>query len=303
MLNEDLLLRIQNKVPDFSKGKKMIAGYINDHYEKAAYMTALKLGKTVGVSESTVVRFATDLGFEGYPQLQKALQDLIRNRLTSLQRMDVANDQIGNSDILKKVLNSDIENIKKTLSGISKENFEKAVKAIAEAEHIYILGVRSSAALASFLGYYFDLIFDNVRLVNTTSAGEMSERILRVKPNDVVIGISFPRYSSRTVGALRYASAQGARTIGITDGEHSPLSAHADYLLIAKSNISSFADSLVAPLSLLNALIVAIGMIKQEEISETFSRLERLWDEYEVYEKHKIQENGEPVSDGSIWIK
>ena len=284
-MNRDLLGSIKTMFPTFSKGQKYIARYIIEHYEKAAFMTASKLGNIVGVSESTVVRFASELGFEGYPELQKALQEMIRNKLTSVQRIEVSTDILGNGEIIEKVCNSDIDKIKKTLAEASKEDFEGAVNAIANARKIYIFGVRSAAAIASFLGFYFGLILDNVKLIHTSSDSEVFEQILHVRREDVVIGISFPRYSSRTVKAMKYSSDRGATVISITDSDLSPLYQYSNYNLLAKSDMVSFVDSLVAPLSLVNALIVAVGMKKQNEVYETFAELERIWDKYDVYEK------------------
>ena len=281
----DLMSKIQSGMSEFSKGQRSIARYIIEHYDKAAFMTASKLGATVGVSESTVVRFATELGYGGYPHLQKALQEMIRNKLTAVQRMEVTNDRMGNRDVLRAVLNSDIEKIRLTLDELDQETFNTVVEEILNAKHIYILGVRSSYALSSFIGFYFNLMFDNVRLVHTTSASEAFEQILRVGEGDVVLGISFPRYSRRTLQALEYARYSGATVIALTDSRLSPLSQTAHYTLIAKSDMASFVDSLVAPLSVINALIVALGMRKQQEVSDIFNKLETIWDEYQVYEK------------------
>jgi DNA-binding MurR/RpiR family transcriptional regulator len=284
-MNRDLLNLISTMFPTFSKGQKYIAKYITEHYDKAAFMTASKLGNIVGVSESTVVRFASELGYEGYPELQKALQEMIRNKLTSVQRIEVSTDILGGGDIIEKVFNADIEKIRKTLADVSREDFEGAVNAIVNAKKIFIFGVRSSASLASFIGFYFNLILDNVRLIHTTSDSEVFEQILRVGPEDAVIGVSFPRYSSRTVKAMKYASDRGATVISLTDSNMSPLYQYSKYNLLAKSDMVSFVDSLVAPLSLINALIVAVGMKRQEEVYATFAELERIWDEYDVYEK------------------
>jgi len=286
MTNEkDLLSKIKSGMSEFSKGQKLIGDFIINHYDKAAFMTASKLGSAVGVSESTVVRFAIELGFDGYPKLQKSLQGLIRTKLTSVQRIDVTNDRMGDSNILRNVVLSDIEKLRTSLEDMDMNEFDAVVDAILAAKRIYILGVRSSAALASFLGFYFNLIFENVRLVHTTSVSEMFEQILRVTEGDVVIGISFPRYSSRTVKALRYSKDRGAKVIAITDSNLSPLTEYADNSLIARSDVVSFIDSLVAPLSIINALIVAVAMKKKAEVYSTFEFLERIWDEYDVYEK------------------
>ena len=283
--NTDLLKIIQEKQSTFSKGQKQISSFILGHYDKAAYMTAAKLGALVGVSESTVVRFANELGFAGYPELQHSLQEMIRSKLTTIQRIEITNDRIGESDLLEKVLNSDIEKIKHTLDEIDRTSFENAVDDLIGAQMIYIIGMRSSSSLASFMYHYLNLVFPHVRLVRTTSGSEIFEQLLRISSDDVIIGISFPRYSKRIINALGYAKKQGAKVISITDSAASPIAANADDLLLAKSDMASFVDSLVAPLSIINALIVAIGRKKQDEIAETFGKLERIWDEYDVYEK------------------
>ena len=284
-MTRDILSVIQNSMPTFSKGQRLIARFILESYDKAAFMTASKLGKTVNVSESTVVRFAAELGYDGYPSMQKALQEMIRNKLTSIQRIEVANDRIGNQDILSMVMQSDIEKIRMTLEETDRASFRQAVDAILSAHRIYILGVRSAAALADFLGFYFNLIFDNIVLVHTTSASEIFEQLLRVGPEDVVIGISFPRYSSRTVKAMRFAKDRGANVIALTDSEASPLAEAATETLLAKSDMASFVDSLVAPLSLVNALIVAVGRRRNEDVEQIFADLEQIWLEYGVYEQ------------------
>lgn len=288
MMEKDILSIIQSGMSGFSKGQKLIANYIIESYDKAAFMTASKLGKTVNVSESTVVRFAVELGYDGYPSMQKALQEMIRNKLTAVQRIEVANERFGNQDILSMVLQSDVEKIRMTLEEIDRTAFDDSVNAILQARHIYILGVRSSAAVAGFLGFYFNYMFDNVRLVNTSSASEMFEQIVRVQEGDVVVGISFPRYSSRTVKALKFSRDRGATVIALTDSISSPLTPHATHVLLARSDMVSLVDSLVAPLSLVNALIVAVSRKKDKELSRTFTELERIWDEYDVYEKAEL---------------
>ncbi len=284
-MNHDILSIISKRVDKLSKGQKRIAQYVTEHYDKAAFMTASKLGEIVGISESTVVRFAFELGYDGYPGLQKALQEMIRNRLTAVQRIEVASEQIGNEEVLDKVLNLDIEKIRHTLEETSRRHFNGAVESIANARNIYILGSRSAATLARFLAYYFNLMFANVKLVHTTSTGEIFEQIMRVNAQDVMIGISFPRYSKRTAIALNFAHHKGAKVIAITDSVSSPLVKESDYFLQARSDMASFVDSLVAPLSLINALIVAVGLKKTGEITQTFQQLESIWDEYEIYEK------------------
>lgn len=281
----DLITKIQSELPGFSKGQKQIARFILEHYDKAAFMTASRLGVTVGVSESTVVRFATELGYDGYPHLQRALQEMIRNKLTSVQRMEVAGDRMGGRDVLQTVLHADTDMIRVTLDEIDRDAFQGAVDALMGAKRIYILGVRSSSALASFLGFYFNLLFENVTLVHTNSVSEIFEQVLRVGPGDVLLGISFPRYSKRTLSAMKYARDRGARVIALTDSQLSPLARVADHVLLARSDMASFVDSLVAPLSVINALIVAVGMSRRDEIEQTFNKLERIWEEYDVYEK------------------
>lgn len=289
-LNRSLLGKIEKMYSEFSKGQKLIANYIMEHYDKAAFMTASKLGATAGVSESTVVRFATELGYDGYPQLQKALHEMVRSKLTSVQRIEVTSDRMDGSDIVGSVLSSDIEMIRSTLEKTSRENFNCAVQAINHASRIYILGVRSSAALASFLAFYFNFVFDNVVLVDTASSSEIFEQMFRINKDDVLIAISFPRYSKQTVDALRFASDRQATIIALTDSQSSPIASFATHLLIARSDMASFVDSLVAPLSLINALIVGATMSKREEVQHTFSDLENIWDKYQVYEK--AEENG-----------
>jgi len=289
--NNGLLEKIEESFPKFSKGNKKIAKYILTNYDKAAFMTAASLSKNTGVSCSTVVRFAVELGFDGYPEMQKALQEMVRNKLTSVQRMEVTSKRVGDRDILTTILNYDILKIKQTMEEIDKNAFENAVESIFKAKSIYILGVRSSASLAGFLGFYLNLIFNNVKLISTTSASEMFEQLLRVNEDDVVIAISFPRYSARTIKAVQYAKNQNANVVAITDSIASPLSELANNTLIARSDIASFVDSLVAPLSVINALIVALGMRNKEYVSDNLSKLEKIWDEYNVYEKVENNDN------------
>ena len=284
-MNRDILAVIQENLHTFSKGQKKIANFILESYDKAAFMTASRLGKRVGVSESTVVRFAAELGYDGYPGMQKSLQKMIRNRLTSVQRIEVTNDRLGDQDLLSMVLQSDIEKIRQTLEELDRDAFDRAVDAIVAARKIYIIGVRSSAALASFLYFYCNLIFENVALVSANTSSEIFESLLRVGPGDVVIGVSFPRYSSRTVQAMSFARDRGADTVAITDSEASPLAPICRHTLRARSDMASFVDSLVAPLSLVNALLVAVSQRKNDELARTFQNLEDIWDEYGVYEK------------------
>lgn len=280
----DILSTIHNRMATFSKGQKRIANYIAASYDKAAFMTANKLGKMVNVSESTVVRFAVELGFDGYPSMQKALQDVVRNKLTAVQRIGVANDRFGNQDVVSTVLHSDMESIRMTSEALDRAALGRAVDTINHAKHIYIVGVRSSAAIALYMSFYFRNIFDNVRLVESTATSEMIEQMLHVGSGDVVIGISLPRYSSRTVKALEFARDCGAEVIVITDSIDAPAAKIAHHALLAKSDMVSVVDSLVAPMSLVNALIVAIGQRKEQEMSRIFENLEKIWEEYEVYE-------------------
>ena len=285
MNDTDVIGYINEHMADFSKRQRALGEYIAKHYDKAAYMTAAQLGKNAGVSESTVVRFAAEIGFDGYQSLQKNLRVATRNQLNSLQRMELAANKIADGDILSAVLKSDIEKIISTLDEIDKEQFDGAVETLLNAENIYITGVRSAAALASFTGFYFNLLFDNVRLINSTGADDIFEQLFRVGKNDAVLGMSFPRYSKNTVAALRYAAGCGESVIGITDNKKSPIVKFSKYCLIARSDMDSFVDSLVAPLSVVNALIVAVGMRKKKETVDTFKKMETIWAEYEVYDK------------------
>lgn len=278
--------KLQEIMPTLSKGHKKIAEYIMTRYDKAAFMTASKLGTIVGVSESTVVRFATELGFEGYPELQRALKEYTSNKLTTVQRIDVMNDQLSGNDVYEKILNMDIDKIRKTLEEGDREQFYKTVDTLCAAKNIYVIGARSAAVLARFLHFYFNMMFDNVKLVHTTSTSEMFEQILNIGENDIMIGISFPRYSTHTVKAFRYAHEQGAKVIAITDSTASPLAEYADNMLLARSDMVSFADSLVAPMSVINALIVAVGIKKSDYVVKNYERLNAVYDEFEVYDKH-----------------
>lgn len=284
-MDKDILAVIEAASPGFSKGQRSIAKYILENYEKAAFMTASRLGQVVDVSESTVVRFAAELGYEGYPEMRRALQDMIRNCLTSVQRIQVAKELMESEDILSLVLSSDIEQIRLTMEDTNRADFESAVDRIVKAKNIYIFGLRSASALANFMGFYFNLIFDNVRVINGTSASEVFEQILRVTKGDVFIALSFPRYSRRTIKAMRYARDMGSDVIGITDTQASPIAKLSDIALYARSDMVSFLDTLVAPLSLVNALIVATSAKAHGDLYSNFEKLERIWDEYEVYEK------------------
>ena len=293
----DLLNRINKNYSKMSKGQKLLATYITDNYDKAVFLTAAKMGDIVGVSESTVVRFAMCLGYKGYPEFQKALEELVRNKLNSVQRMDVTYGRISQSEILETVLKSDADKLKTTLEKIDHSAFELAVDTILSARNIYIVGIRSCAPLASFLSFYLNLMFDNVRLLHTNSSSEIFEQMVRINEDDVIIGISFPRYSMRTLKALEFANNRNAKVITITDSIHSPMNLYSSCNLIADSDMASIVDSLVAPLSVINALIVALCMKKQKEVAKTLTTLEEIWDEYQVYENDEID-----VIDDSIKI-
>ena len=284
-MSTDILALFQERQGEFSKGQRRIAQYITESYDKAAFMTANKLGRTVGVSESTVVRFAVDLGFDGYPSMQKAMQEMVLNRLTSVQRLEVANDRIGNQDVVSMVIQSDMEKLRRTAETVDREEFQAAVNAILNAKRVYIIGVRSVAPLANFLGYYLNYMFNNVRIVTASGTSEMFEQVVGVNREDVVIAFSFPRYSSATLKAAQYCRTTGANVIAITDNRESPLAKASDHVICAKSDMVSLVDSLVAPLSVVNALIVAVAAKRDKDLHRTFDALERIWDQYHVYEK------------------
>ncbi|MBE6793871.1 MAG: MurR/RpiR family transcriptional regulator [Ruminococcaceae bacterium] len=288
-----LLGRIEMKISSMSKGQKLIAHFIENHYDQAAFLTASKLGELVGVSESTVVRFATEIGYSGYPELQKAMQEMIKDKLTSVQRIEVTAAKIENNDVLGTVLNQDIQKIRRTIEETSREDFRNAVKSIINAEHIYIYGARSASALANFLGYYFGLIFDNVHIITTASRSGVYESLFRISEKDALIGISFPRYSSVAVNAMSFAHSRGASTISITDNMLSPLVPHSSSVLIARSDMASVVDSLVAPLSLINALIVATVIEKKDDVKATFEALESVWNEQGVYASSELRFSGD----------
>jgi len=284
-MKRDLLNLINEHYPKFSKGQKRIADYILKSYDKAAYMTASKLGGLVNVSESTVVRFAIELGYDGYPDMQRSMQEFVRTKLTSFQRMEVTNNLIGDGDLLEKVLTSDIEKIKHTCENIDRDSFNGAVDAVVNAKRIFIIGIRSSSNLAGFLNHNLRMIFDDVKLLQTTSGSELFEQLIGINKDDVLIAISFPRYSKSVKNAVEFAKSSGADVIALTDTEESPIAASANQLLLAQSDMASFVDSLVAPLSIINALVVAVAKKKQSELKDRLSQLEQIWDEYDVYDK------------------
>lgn len=285
----DVRKRMINSMDSLSKSRKRIAQYVLDNFDTAPFMTAAKLADVVNTSESTVVRFAVELGFDGYPEMAKAMQEQALHSLTAAQRLKMANETIDRADVLKSVLKADISRIKETMEDIDNGTFEAIINQLLKANKIYILGVRSSAALAMYLGFYFNLIFDNVNLVSTTSASEVFEQILGVSEGDVIIGISFPRYSKRTSKAMEYAGKKGAYVVAISDSVNSPVAKWADSTLIARSDMTSFVDSLTAPLSVINALIVAAGLKREDKVLGTLKSLEKIWDEYQVYEKEDLK--------------
>ena len=286
-MRQDILSVLKSKEATFSKGQRRIAQYILESYDKAAFMTANTLGKTVGISESTVVRFAVELGYDGYPSMQKALQEMVVNRLTAAQRIEVTNDRMVGQNVLSMVLQSDMEKLRQTGETVDRDAFEAAVNAVLGAERVYIIGVRSAAPLANFLGYYLNYMFQNVHILTTSGASEMFEQIVGVNSKDAVIAFSFPRYSATTLKTAQYCRSTGATVIGVTDTKLSSLGQCSDHVLVAKSDMVSLVDSLVAPLSVVNALIVAIAAKKEKELSKTFQELEHVWSEYNVYEKQE----------------
>lgn len=288
---------IESSLPQMSKGQKAIAQFILVNYERAAHLTASRIGQEANVSESTVVRFATELGFSGFPEFQKKLREDLKVKLTSVERLNTSAYLTDSTNIAKSVLMSDYEKLKITIDTMDYKSFNKVVETIMQAKRIFIIGVRSSAPLASFLAFYFNLMFENVRLVQTTSVSEMFEQILSTKTGDVVIGISFPRYSKRTIKAMQFSYDSGAQVIAITDKSENPVAKSAHYSLLAPSDMASFVDSIVAPLSLINALIVDIGMRNRNQISETFAKLEHIWEEYGVYDKSENDSEGDVASE------
>ena len=278
---QDMIDRLNQSGKRLSKGHRKIAQYIVEHYDKAVFMTASKLGESVGVSESTVVRFASAMGYEGYPQLQRSLQELVSHRLTANQRFEMSTE-IDPREALSVVLKSDVQNLRATMEQMDEAVFEDVVARLLNARAIYVMGLRSAAPLAQFMGYYLNYIFDNVHLVSS-GATDVFEEISKLKENDVLVGISFPRYSSRTLEAMRFAKRCGAQVVAITDGPMTPLADMADATLTARTDMASFVDSLAAPLSLINALIVALGQRRRREVSEYFESMEKIWEKYDVY--------------------
>lgn len=282
-------------MPDMSKGHKAIASFIVESYDKAAYMTAAKLGETTGVSESTVVRFTTELGFEGYPYFQAALKEELKSKLTSVQRLNYTERFEDDMTAVRDIMKSDMDNLKDTITNLDDEAIDSAVKAILGARKVYIMGLRSSAPLSSFMHFYMTLLFDEVVHIHSNSTNEVFEQIMPITSKDVMIGISFPRYSQRTVNSMEYAKKKGATVIAITDKDETAMTQYADIKLFAKSSMASFVDSLAAPLSLINALLVTLGMHRREHIRSSFESLETLWTQYKVYDggKDRADRNSE----------
>ncbi len=293
---DNLLSRINQKYSSLSKGQKALASYITDNYDKAVFLTAAKLGNAVGVSESTTVRFATQLGYSGFPEFHRALEELVINRLNSIQRMEVTYGNVPQSEIIAKVLQADIDKIKETMEDIDQKAFDLAVDTLLAAKTIYVIGIRSCAPLASFLSFYLNLVFDDVRLISTSSSSEIFEQMIRINENDVIIGISFPRYSMRTLKAMEFANNRNARVITITDSVHSPMNLYSSCNLIARSDMASIVDSLVAPLSVINALVVALCMKKQADVVNTLETMEKIWDEYQVYSRDELNSIDDTVN-------
>lgn len=293
--SNELMNRINERYSALSKGQKMIATYITDYYDKAVFLTAAKLGEEVGVSESTVVRFAMQLGYKGYPQFQQALAELVRVKLDSVQQMENVYGRISQSEILTTVLTSDAKRIQETLEMIDEHAFDMAVDAMLKAKHIYVIGIRSCAPLAEFLVFYLNMMFDNVRLVHTNSSSELFEQMMYIGRDDVIIGISFPRYSMRVLKAMEFANNRNARVITLTDSVHSPMNLYSSCNLVAQSDMSSIVDSLAAPLSVINALIMAICMKRQKKVVRNLEMIEQLWEEYQVYSSDEIDYIGDSV--------
>jgi len=299
---QDILVRINEKMNTMSKSHRAIAGYITDHYDQAVFMTAAKLGEELGISESTVVRFASGLGYEGYPEFQKALEEWVKNKLSSVQKMGAKYGQSSQSEILSSVLNADIEKIQDTIGNLDPNAFEMAVSSILEAKNVYIIGLRSCAPLANFLHFYLNMIRGNVTLLSSTSISETFEQMLRIDNEDVIIGISFPRYSMRTLKALEFANDRNAKVISLTDSIHSPMCLYSSCNLLARSDMVSIVDSLVAPLSVINALVVALCLKRPTEVKKSLETLEEVWNNYQVYLNDEINFiDEEPMLDNPLW--
>ena len=299
---QDILARIKENFPAMSKSHKAIAGFIQDHYDQAVFMTAAKLGEELGISESTVVRFASGIGYDGYPEFQKALEEWVKNKLSSVQKIGEKYGHSSQSEILSSVLGADIEKIQDTIVNLDPNAFEMAVSAILEAKNIYIIGLRSCAPLADFLHFYLNMIRGNVTLLNTSSVSETFEQMIRIDAKDVMIGISFPRYSMRTLKAMEFANDRNAKVISITDSIHSPMCLYSSCNLLARSDMVSIVDSLVAPLSVINALVVALCLKRPQEVKKNLETLEDAWNNYQVYLNDEINFiDEEPMLNNPLW--
>lgn len=299
---QDVLVRIEGKYASMSKSHKAIAGFIKEHYDQAVFMTAAKLGEELSISESTVVRFASGLGYEGYPEFQKALADWVKNKLSNVQKMDVKYANHSQSEILTSVLEADIEKLQDTIGNLDADAFETAVNVILGAKNVYIIGLRSCAPLAEFLQFYLNMIRGNVTLLNSTSVSETFEQMIRISDKDVMIGISFPRYSMRTLKAMEFANDRNAKVISLTDSIHSPMCLYSSCNLLARSDMVSIVDSLVAPLSVINALVVALCLKKPQDVKTNLENLESVWNNYQVYLNDEINFiDEEPMLDNPLW--
>lgn len=300
----DIITRINEHYGKMSKSQKVIANFIIDHYEQAVFMTAAKLGDTLGISESTVVRFASYIGYSGYPEFQRDMEEWVQNKFNSVQRIGAKYGRSSQSEILTSVLNADIDKIKDTIENLDSAAFETAVDIILEAKNVYIMGIRSCAPLADFLQFYLNMIRGNVILLRTTSVSETFEQMIRIDENDAIIGISFPRYSMRTLKAIEFANDRNAKVITITDSVHSPMNLYSSCNLLARSDMVSIVDSLVAPLSLINALVVAMCLKRPEEVKRDLKNLEYAWNNYQVYLNDEINFiDEEPMLANPLWKK
>ncbi len=298
----DIITRINEYYGRMSKSQKAIADFISDHYGQAVFMTAAKMGEALGISESTVVRFATFVGYSGYPEFQRDLEDWVQNKINSVQRIGAKYGRSSQSEILTSVLNADIEKIKDTIDNLDSAAFETAVDIILEAKNVYIMGIRSCAPLADFLQFYLNMIRGNVILLRTTSVSETFEQMIRIDENDAIIGISFPRYSMRTLKAIEFANDRNAKVITITDSVHSPMNLYSSCNLLARSDMVSIVDSLVAPLSLINALVVAMCLKRPENVKLNLRNLENAWNNYQVYLNDEINFiDEEPMLYNPLW--
>ena len=289
-MNKDLIEIIKEKYDSLSKGQRAIASFLIDHYDKAAFMTAAEIGEEVGVSESTVVRFANTIGYSGYKELRNELHELVKTKLTTVQRLSMTDKYSDKESALKRVMEKDIENIQKTIEEIDYREFEKAIELILGARNVYILGMRSSSFLAGYIGFYLKFLVENSKVI-VAGPNDVFEQLLKVDSSDVLLGISYPRYSRRTLEAIDFSKEKGCKIISITDRIDSPAAQESDITLVASNDMLSFVDSLVAPMSLINALMVTIGMAKSEDVKSNFEDLEKIWNKYDVYDSYIKNKN------------